>query len=443
MVALRCLTAFILGCCLPLLADVSPCVNGGFERIGGWSLFRAKVVSREGGRCLRVTDGGSAQQSIPVSGGGTITVRLDLRSESVQPVAGKKGFAYAAAYQLDAAGEIVAFKDFVQRTGTLPWQVATHSVALDARTRTLSLRCGLFQATGTAWFDNWALGLGDGVPAVPEPVRTGKRRPRAAILADSTLPRSPGASSALVIAQILARQGIDSMLMPATQLAAPEELQVTAYDLLVLPDSPVFPAPARANVIRFLRTGGSLVALGGYPFERMLMPMAGTWIPQEDAHARRVDLALSAQHSLLVDGGFEKGSFGEGWRAGTQCRVVKEDTMAGAWCVRTELAPDGPKEAVFRAGVPVKGRAQYAAMASLRTRDIRARRGAGYAFVAVYQYDADGKLAAFKDFATQTGDAPWQERSYVFETEPETVRIEIKAGIYNATGTAWIDDIRL
>ncbi|MBT3290015.1 MAG: hypothetical protein HN380_21915, partial [Victivallales bacterium] len=253
----------------------------------------------------------------------------------------------------------------------------------------------------------------------------------------------PGASSALVIAQILARQGIDSMLMPATQLAAPEELQVTAYDLLVLPDSPVFPAPARANVIRFLRTGGSLVALGGYPFERMLVPVGEKWVPQEDAHARRVELALSARHSLLVDGGFEKGSFGEGWQAGSQCRVVKEEAPAGAWCVRTELAPDGPKEAVFRAGVPAKGRARYAAVASLRTRGIRARRGTGYAFVAVYQYDADGKLAAFRDFATQTGDAPWQKRSHVFETEPETVRIEMKAGIYNATGTAWIDDIRL
>lgn len=434
--------AFVLFAVSRVVA-VPPCVNGGFERLGGWAVHGGEIVAREPGRCLALASGQSARQDIPVSGAETSTVRVDLRTAEIVPDPGQRGYAYAAVYQLDGAGELVAFKDFATRTGTVPWQTATYTFAVDARTRLLSLRCGVYQATGKAWFDNWAVGSGKTVPEVPALAASKPRPPRAAILADASLPHSPGASSPQVLARILADQGVQSEMLTATQLASPETLHAAGFDLLVLPDAPVFPAAARTNVVRYLQTGGSLVAVGGYPFSRMLARQDGAWLPLEEAQARAMEEALAADHSLLPDGGFETGAFAAGWQAGPQCQVVEDEPKAGTGCVRVAIPEDGPQEAVFRCSLPVQGVGSYAAVASLRTRGVRQRKGPGYAFVAIYQYDAGGKLVTFRDFATQTGDAPWREHRYLFQAEPTTARIEVKAGLYNATGTAWFDDLRL
>ena len=47
--------------------------------------------------------------------------------------------------------------------------------------------------------------------------------------------------------------------------------EIPTLDLLVLPESPLFPQPAAEPLHRFLKAGGSLVALGGDPFARPLL----------------------------------------------------------------------------------------------------------------------------------------------------------------------------
>jgi hypothetical protein len=231
--------------------------------------------------------------------------------------------------------------------------------------------------------------------------------------------------------------------MPAHHLASPQELHSAAFDLLVLPDTPVFPASARGNVVRFLQTGGSLVALGGYPFSRLLLPLDGTWVPAREAHARQVEAAMASSRSLLTNSGFEDGRLGDGWNAAPSCNVVRENPHEGNWCVRVKIPGQSEGEAGMRAQIPVTAGRRYAAAAAMRTEGVQPGRGTGYAFVAVYQYDGQDKLVTFRDFATQTGDAPWRNHRYVFAAEPGVVRVQLKAGIYNATGTAWFDDIRL
>lgn len=444
MAVLRSVSLALLLLAVPWASGVPPCVNGGFEQLAGWSVYGGQVVARDPGRCLALTAGQTARQDLPVLGGETCTVRVDLRTADITPDPGQRGYAYAAVYQLDAAGELVVFKDFATRTGTVPWQTASHTFTMDPRTRLLSLRCGVFQATGEAWFDNWAVGTGDAIPAAPISSLVAVPQPRrAAILADASLPRSPGASAPPVLAGIIAAQGVQSEFLTAVQLASPEALHAAAFALLVLPDAPVFPAAARANVVRYLQTGGSLVAVGGYPFSRMLALQDGTWVPQEEAQARALEETLSADHSLLADGDFEQGVFAPGWQAGALCRVVAEEPKTGKGCVLVAIPEDGPREAVFLYSLPAHGTGRYAVVASLRTQQVRAGKGTGYAFVAIYQYDEAGNLLVFKDFATQVGDSPWHEQRYLFQTEPATVRVELKAGIYNATGVAWFDDLRL
>lgn len=61
--------------------------------------------------------------------------------------------------------------------------------------------------------------------------------------------------------------------------------EIPAFDLLVLPESPLFPQPAAEPLHRFLKAGGSLVALGGDPFARPLLRCGDRWMELPDVAA--------------------------------------------------------------------------------------------------------------------------------------------------------------
>jgi len=61
---------------------------------------------------------------------------------------------------MDENGRLVAHHDFAQIRHTQEWKRFSYTFQVDPRADTVSLRCGLFQATGTAWFDNWTLVAG-------------------------------------------------------------------------------------------------------------------------------------------------------------------------------------------------------------------------------------------------------------------------------------------
>lgn len=54
--------------------------------------------------------------------------------------------------------------------------------------------------------------------------------------------------------------------------------EIPPVDVLLVPESPLFPQPAAEPLHRFLKAGGSLVTLGGDPFARPLLHCNGHWM---------------------------------------------------------------------------------------------------------------------------------------------------------------------
>ncbi|MBC7286820.1 MAG: beta-galactosidase [Armatimonadetes bacterium] len=64
----------------------------------------------------------------------------------------------------------------------------------------------------------------------------------------------------------------------------------------------------------------------------------------------------------------------------------------------------------------------------------------GFAYAAVYQYDENETLIAFRDFAVLRQPAGWQQYGYTFDVQPETATIYLRFGFYNAHGKAYFDN---
>ncbi|MFH1268545.1 MAG: hypothetical protein ABIK89_22710 [Planctomycetota bacterium] len=90
--------------------------------------------------------------------------------------------------------------------------------------------------------------------------------------------------------------------------------------------------------------------------------------------------------------------------------------------------------------MPAKSDTVYQVSGWIRTHQVA---GQGMAFIAVYQYDAEGKLIRYRDFAKAYTTSPWQRYDYRFTPDPGVVRLHVMAGLYQARGTAWFDDVRL
>ena len=63
----------------------------------------------------------------------------------------------------------------------------------------------------------------------------------------------------------------------------------------------------------------------------------------------------------------------------------------------------------------------------MRTRGVN---GLGMAYMAVYQYDAAGKIVEFRDFAVATSTTDWQQFSYDFTPQPRVARLRIPLGLF-------------
>ena len=424
-------------------------VNGGFERTRGWQLGNARLSAGEEGRCLRL-DGGGASQELPAPQAPQVAVAVDLRCAGVQPRGGA-GYAYAAVYQLDATGELVSFRDFIQLTGDHPWQRHSAVLEVDPRAATLSLRCGLFQATGWLEVDNWTLVTGD-QPAAWDAVRQpggGSASRRVAILNLPDLPVEGAGSSPATLAKLLRGAGFEVELLDDRAWADPLVLQPPKYGLAVVPTGASFPAAARENWRRYLRAGGSFISTGGYAFENLLVRDGTRWVDESVKLERDLTAACSAENSLLPDGGFEQAAAwpvgGESidgqWHARSEHpQRVQTEPLTGKACAEVDVPADrGEGEDGLWLELPA-ARGVYRVMAAVRSEGITGR---GFAYAALYQYGADGKLLAWRDFAQVRGTTDWQRYTFDFSPEPGVQRIHLKLGLYRAVGRAWFDDCRL
>ena len=151
--------------------------------------------------------------------------------------------------------------------------------------------------------------------------------------------------------------------------------------------------------------------------------------------------ASAAPHNFLRDGGFEQsapGGVSPGWVIYNSCDVVGDMRHSGAQSLRINGAAT-VEQSVFSL---VSGRS-YACSGWLRTQDVRPANGNGFAYLAIYQYDDAGSLLAFTDFAQVKGSSDWTRYTHAFQVAAGAARVALRAGIFQAGGTAWADDLTL
>ncbi len=197
------------------------------------------------------------------------------------------------------------------------------------------------------------------------------------------------ASSPDDLAAALGRAGFVARCLGAGELSDTRLLKRADWDVLILPYGPAFPVQASAAVRQFLHEGGKFIGVGGYAFDH------------------------------LVE------------REGTQ------------WQPYVPKPPAGPADARWRFEIPadrIRSKGTMTCSAWARSEGII---GAQFAFMAVYQLDAGGKVVEFKDFAQLRGTRPWQHYTYAFRVNDRTNLVMIYAGMWDCAGQAWFDDLRL
>ncbi len=276
-----------------------------------------------------------------------------------------------------------------------------------------------------------------------------------AVLNEPEMPVRGAKSLPQTIGKILEDAGIKVQLLSADQLADPGVLKPSAFDLVVLPTGQTFPSPARNTFIEYLRAGGGFITTGGYAFNDLLAKRGGKWRPQVEVTEAEVREALASGNTLLADGGFEKSqeaplgkSPGEGrwYCTSPRCTVTGEGPRGGRFCAKVEAPPGGalgPTE--FRAEFAPRPGMVYHASGWLKTADVEAEPipPTRLAYLAIYQFDGEERLVAFKHFTMTSGTVDWSQYALDFAADRRAVRIELRCGIYRAHGTAWFDDLQL
>jgi len=283
-----------------------------------------------------------------------------------------------------------------------------------------------------------------------DPSRSGADVPPVAVILDQPdLPRLGAPSDPRRLATILRDAGWHCRLSSASDLAAPSRLRAEGPSLVVLPYGPVFPVEAREALLACLQHGGSLITTGGYAFNAQVRSASGRWVSEETRLASLRAAATAAERSLLPDGSFESsaaltvGGFSLDGRlrvSGKTCRISPEahDGRHALCCTLPAGGPDSGASAW--ADLPATPGRTYEVSAWVKTEKVAGR---GIAFVAMYQYDADGKLVTFRDFASVRGTTPWTRHTFVFEPSPSVKRFHLSLGLYEARGGVWVDDLRL
>ena len=406
--------------CLPLFfhpsylfAAPNLLFNGSFEQGGTeWKLAGDARVERGPayhGRSVLRLDQGSAQQDVSgLTPGSTFTCAAAIKVEEVRPSVAA-GYAFIAIYQLDDFDDVIASHDFVRKTGSSGWQPHSYTFTLVEGCRTVSVRCGLFQAAGKVWCDGFTLVPGGQAVSWEqldadrkerlerlglETPSTGESKDASAhsegnlaILKDD-LPVSGAPSSPDYFARTLRQAGFRVAFLNAEQLADPHLLSRDNFEVIVLPYAASFPASAAETFRRFLRQGGKFFSTGGYAFDNLVQQTPAGWKP---------------------------------------------------------VAPEPPAmdSAIWRCGIPVndlRGKGPITFSGFLRSAHIA---GSGMAYFAVYQLASDGGLTAWKDVCQVRGTQQWKEFRHTFEVDPKTETVDLRAGLFQSRGVACFDDVRL
>jgi hypothetical protein len=271
-----------------------------------------------------------------------------------------------------------------------------------------------------------------------------------AVLDEPGMPQRGAPASPETIAQILSDGGMRVERLTATQFGDPSQLNTERFDLIVLPTGETFPIEARENVLMFLRGGGEMITLGGYAFQDLVRNVQGKWVPEQEAAAARLTDATQPARSLLSDGGFEdpqdvpigtEAIDGTWRRSAASAYSTDESPWRGAQCAKVVVEDEtGLGSGGYAARVRVTPGRQYRVVGSLRTTQ---QTGPGMAYIALYQFDAQGQIVDFRDFAVVRAPGDWQTYLYSFIPSPRVDHVRVQFGFYRQSGTAYFDEVHL
>ncbi len=83
------------------------------------------------------------------------------------------------------------------------------------------------------------------------------------------------------LADVLTAAGFGVTLLSPEQLAKDGVLDRSVLDAIILPYGSAFPAECREAFIKYLKSGGSFLSMGGYAFDRLLARTASGWTDME------------------------------------------------------------------------------------------------------------------------------------------------------------------
>lgn len=101
------------------------------------------------------------------------------------------------------------------------------------------------------------------------------RPPRIAILGD--MPPFISAERTQALVRWLRAHRLECNVLTPQQLANPNTLHASNYNLLILPNAPFFPETAMANLLAYLKHHGRLLCLGGPAFVQPVFAQGGRW----------------------------------------------------------------------------------------------------------------------------------------------------------------------
>jgi hypothetical protein len=275
-------------------------------------------------------------------------------------------------------------------------------------------------------------------------------QPHIAILADPTLPSTGCPSSADAIIEMLKDEPVVLEKFSADDLINPTKLTPDRIALLVVPTGQTFPSLARDNLVNYLRQGGDLVAMGGYAFNYLVRRVDQRWVSEADWLENRLRQAKQQGNTLLMNPGFEQretiplspqGPNGKWYRSSEHCQLTEENAREGAQCARVRLPAKEPVDSgAFLTNISVVPGRTYYVSGYLRAQNLS---GAGIAYMAIYQHDAQGQMVTFRDFGQVREDCDWRRFEYHFTPSNRVTTARLQCGFHQKQGTVCFDDFQL
>ena len=121
---------------------------------------------------------------------------------------------------------------------------------------------------------------------------------RVGIFCEEGLHGARGVALARRLQTRLTAAGFPTVLLGAGDVADEAILNRAALDLLVLPEAEPFPVAAQKTLRQFLKGGGRFLALGGYPFDRLLTRTEQGW----QGVSKTVTAAEIGQNQVIAQG---------------------------------------------------------------------------------------------------------------------------------------------